>query len=192
MLLRNWINSSSGRIAGNDNGIINRWKDTQGRITQYGVFGDGGSAVYTQEANCNNYVEHDYGSTSGSASPQYMRICLGSGSTPPTFDDYKMENAIVGILDSANVSSPYASSGQTFDSYSHLTWTQTVINYTNNNVTVNEIGIFGCLLNSTTQNKPCVLYTRDVIDPVTITPGEAKTFVVTIDLTQMSTNVNAS
>ena len=190
MLLRNWINSSSGQIAGNSNGT-NRWKDTQGRITSYGMFGND-SNTYAQEVNLNKYTEADYGSTSGSYSPQYMRICLGSGTTPPTFDDYKMESAVVGVLDSVNVSSPYASSGQTFDSYSHLTWTQTVMNNTSNNVIINEIGLFGCLYNATTQSKPCVLYTRDVISPVIIAPGVAKTFVVTIDLTQMALSVSAS
>ena len=172
MLLRNWINSCSGNLTGSSNGN-NRWKDTQGRITQYGMFGDTNSTD-EQNINCNSYKEEDYGSTSGSYSPQYM------------------ERAIVGVLDSVRISTTRVNSGQTFDTYSHLTWTQTVTNNTSDSVTVTEIGLFGRLSSAVTQSKPCMLYTRDIISPVTIAPGETKTFVVTIDLTQMALSASAS
>ena len=96
------------------------------------------------------------------------------------------------MLDSVRISTTRVNSGQTFDTYSHLTWTQTVTNNTSDSVTVTEIGLFGRLSSAVTQSKPCMLYTRDIISPVTIAPGETKTFVVTIDLTQMALSASAS
>ena len=191
MLLRNFINSMSCYIVNGSN-TNTRWVDVKNNGTTYG--NPTCTGIYANNG-LNQYKE-EYTSTSGSggSNVQYMNIALGTGTTAPTIDDYKMENALINVLTDVSHKSPYTSdtSQITRLGWSNLVFTQTVANNTENPVTVTEIGLFGHLLDTYTPVKPIVMYTRDVINPVTIGVGETKTFVVTIDLTQMSASASAS
>lgn len=191
MLLRNFINACSAYIINGSN-TPTRWVDVKNNGTANGM--PTATGIYANNG-LNQYKE-EYTSTSasGSTNIQYMDIALGTGTTAPTIDDYKMENALVNVLTDVSHKSPYTSdtSQITRLGWGNLVFTQTVKNETVNPVTVTEIGLFGHLNDVYTPAKPIVLYTRDVISPVTIGVGETKTFIVTIDLTQMSASASAS
>lgn len=187
MILRNWINFFSASAVAQSN-TATRSVDTAGRTTAYGTPGNYGSST---DVNLNWYTEVDGGGGSGSYSPQYMRITLGSGDTQPTIDDYKMDSALVNVLTHVGESNPRVSSPSS-EGWSKLMWSQTVTNNTQDPVVVKEIGIFGRVSTGVAAARPCVLYTRDVIDPVTIQVGETKTFIITIDFTQAATSVQTN
>ena len=187
MLLRNFINSMSCTILNGSN-TNTRWVDVKNNGTSYG----NPSCIGFYANNGLNQYKEEYTSTSGSGGTniQYIDMALGAGTTAPTIDDYKMENALVNVLTDVSHTCPRVNdtSSITRPGWSNLVFTQTVVNNTENPVTVTEIGLFGHLNDTYTPVKPVVLYTRDVISPVTIGVGETKTFVVSIDLTEMSTN----
>ena len=119
---------------------------------------------------------------------RYPGLALGTGTTAPTIDDYKMEN----YLDDNSLRS--VSSGRTIPVGNYETpdiwvFSQTVENITQQDLSITEIGLFTA---SSVLGYACFLLTRDVINPVVIAPGETKTFVVTIDFTQAITSVATS
>ena len=191
MILRNFINAVSCSIVNSSN-TSTRWVDVKNNGTTYG----NPSCSGTYANNGLNQYKEEYTSTSGSGGTniQYMDIALGTGTTAPTIDDYKMENALINVLTDVSHKSPYTSdtSQITRLGWSNLVFTQTVKNETENPVTVTEIGLFGHLNDTYTPVKPIVMYTRDVISPVTIGVGESKTFVLTIDFAEMSTTASAN
>ena len=103
-------------------------------------------------------------------------IILGTGTTPPTYSDYRMENYNTGLTYSNSTASWSAP---------NVIITESATNNTDADITVSEIGMFGMDSGSNEYyNK--VLYTRNVIEPVTIKPGETKTFTVKINFDKFS------
>ena len=112
-------------------------------------------------------------------------IVLGTGTTPPTIDDYKMESYIPeGVLHyaRATISTPSNTTGEWANSGA-FSLTQTVANNTENPVTVTEIGVYNGT--STSSTYISMLLTHDVISPVTIQPNETKTFVIAWNLSDI-------
>ena len=91
MILRNWIN----KIIGVDGkGYVVQVKSTYGRAGQLSL-----SFSVNEDIFADNYTEVDAGMP-GSVG---IGVVLGSGTTPPTVDDYKMENAITTNLNAGGV-----------------------------------------------------------------------------------------
>lgn len=112
--------------------------------------------------------------------PTMCGTSFGTGTTPPTLDDYKMESVITSgftVLSSALIQS------QEDGKYIHDR-VYSLKNNTENDMTISEIGLFSRVLNgsSTSAGYKYVLMFRTVLDnPVTIPPGVAK--VVTLRMT---------
>jgi len=119
----------------------------------------------------------------------YIGLAIGSGTTPVTFDDYKIEQPNTTLTDGGH----YLKVGTGYGNNSICVYTQIVANETSDPITISELGVMGAYsVDTPDRSHSQVLYTRDVITPVTIGVGETKTFVLTIDFAQMSTTANAS
>lgn len=173
MILRNWINRIIG-INGTSTIVV---KSTYGSAGSFPL-----NIAPTTDIYADNYNEVNAGMPSSIG----IGVVLGSGTTPPTIDDYKMENAITTNLNAGGVTRSFNAN----TSNSSLTVVQPIVNRGTNTITISEIGLFG--KNSPMANDSCILLSRDVITPVTIAPNETKTFVVTIDFAQMSTSASAN
>lgn len=105
-----------------------------------------------------------------------LRLCLGNGTTSPTFNDYKIE-------------SPLDMSTLTLTAQSHsasnykVTQTATIQNTGDTDFTFSEILLAGY------NNGAKIALTRDVISPVTIGAGKSKTITIVIDFASMATSV---
>lgn len=135
---------------------------------------------YSGIATCNDYI------TASNSSGFYLEkvgIALGSGTTQPTKEDYKIETPIT-TLTSNGAGNNIRQSGVYLSDYI-ITATQNVVNNTSNTITISEIGLF--IGNSS----GCILLTRDVIAPVTLAVGESKTFILSVDFEQLSTSAQS-
>lgn len=173
MIVRNWIN----KIVGIDGTRVPTVKGTYGNTYYHSLGLTVSTALYA-----NNYNEKS-GEISNTRSLG-LAIAIGSGTTTPTINDYKMENAITSNLNTAGATRNTVAD----PSSSIVTLTQPITNTGESSITVSEVGVFGAYV----ADGPCILLARDVINPVTIAPNESKTFVVTIDFAQMSTAASAS
>ena len=125
---------------------------------------------------------YDHSGSNGFSFGYCKGIILGKGTTPPTYSDYKMENYNIGVTYSNSTASWSAP---------NVIITESATNNTDANIIVSEIGMFGTDSdNNQYYNK--VLYTRNVIEPVTIKPGETKTFTVKINFDKFSDAYSAS
>ena len=107
----------------------------------------------------------------------FKGIALGTGTTPPVYSDFKIEN-------------PVEPAGYSNDSYSisadcQQVLTQSYTNKSSEDIIVTELGLFAVDSNSN-ENFAKVLLTRNVISPVTIKPNETKTFTIKIDYNKFS------
>ena len=180
MLLKNFIVSlASGVAAPTTDGSSNPLyrKTTQGNDLQIrsGSLGD----IYSVSGSIYNTKSSNGISTIG----RYRGIVLGTGTTPPTYQDFKIE-------------APVESSGYSNNSYSISADCQQVLaqSYTNKSsedIIVTELGLFATDLD-TNPNSAKVLLTRNVISPVTIKPNETKTFTIKIDYKKFSDAYSAS
>lgn len=174
MLLKNFINYLSLTKHDSDNMVKNCAGNMQKLYLQ------------TSSINIGSIPCNIYNTTGGSyIFLSDVGIVLGSGTTAPTFNDYKIEAPITTLTAGGNSTTR----GSGYDTYSTSIFTQTVVNNTASPITVNEIGLF---TRNSNDSGCSVLFTRDIISPVTIGVGERKTFVVTIDLAEMSTSASAS
>lgn len=174
MILRNWINKIIGADGVNSDNV--KVKSTYGRAqtTSFGF-----------SPNINIYADNYNENNANVSNSLGIGLVIGSGTTPPTIDDYKMENAITTNLNAGGVTRSFNAN----TSNSSLTVVQPIVNRGANTITISEIGLFARYDGA---SNGCILLSRDVITPVTIAPNESKTFVVTIDFTQMSTSASAS
>ena len=113
----------------------------------------------------------------------YKGIALGTGTTPPTYSDFRIET-------------PVEPSGYSNNSYSvsadcQQVLTQSYTNKSSEDITVTELGLF-VTDSDTNANAGKVLLTRNVISPVTIKPNETKTFTIKIDYNKFSDAYSAS
>ncbi len=99
-------------------------------------------------------------------------IIVGSGTTPPTYSDYKMENSLAEALTFSNNTVSKKARVQIL--------TQSVTNPTGESITINEVGVFGYAMYG------CYLLTRSIISPIVLGPNETKTFTVKIDFNKFS------
>lgn len=169
MILLNWLNRCN---------LINksqlRIKKTNGDLV-IGLPPE----YYTDIATCNNYMN----SSSSAVYLHKVGIALGSGTTQPTKEDYKIETPIT-TLTSSGASNNIRQSGVYLSDYI-ITATQNVVNNTSNAITISEIGLFAG------DTSGCILLTRDVIAPVTLAVGESKTFILSVDFEQLSTSTQS-
>lgn len=110
-------------------------------------------------------------------------IRVGKGNSPATKEDYTLENLIpieqVGENDCLIPTS--ASKGLGSKSSIYIT---SFYNPTNHNITVKEVGLYykskNTISDSSAANyyNKCLLLYREVIDPVTIAPGQTKIFTI--------------
>ena len=125
---------------------------------------------------------YDHSGSNGFSFGYYKGIILGTGTTPPAYSDFRMENYNTGLTYSNETASWSAP---------NVILTESATNNTDADITVSEIGVFGTDSNSN-QYYNKVLYTRNVIEPVTIKPGETKTFTVKINFDKFSDAYSAS
>lgn len=124
---------------------------------------------------------NDTATTTSSSNIYFFGIVLGTGTTAPTINDYKMESYIPeGTLSYTGSSLTLPLSDGEWANNGTFSLTQTVANNTNSPVTVTELGVYNS--GATGTNKATILLTRDVISPVTIQPNETKTFIISWDL----------
>lgn len=103
---------------------------------------------------------------------------LGTGSTPATKDDYKLENMIEFAEDGLTVLS---------ETLNHMVDEDTLYNYVltvkNNSaeaITISESGMISRINNSDINET--FLWARDTFEPVTLQPGDTRAFTMTIGL----------
>ena len=170
MILRNWANWASLRGT-----AYHRYKTTAGKI----VMPPFSTYAFSGVANCNFY-------RTGNLEPglEYVGIAFGSGSTAPTVDDYKLETPIT-KLTSLSATNNIRQRGVYANDY-QIEATQSVKNGTESNITISEIVLFAG------SNYSSIIFTRNVITPVTLAPNESKTFVVSVNFEELSTQVQST
>ena len=174
MLLRNFIISlASGVAAPTTSGSSNPLyrKTTQGDLFQ--IKNGSLSDIYSVSGSIYNMKGSNGIDTVG----RYRGIVLGTGTTPPTYQDFRIET-------------PVESSGYSNNSYSisadrQQVLTQSYTNKSSEDIIVTELGFFVCDDN-TNEYYAKVLLTRNVISPVTSKPNETKTFTIKIDYNKFS------
>lgn len=142
------------------------------------------SPLNTQTTTNGKLTYNETGTSVSSEQFYYFGIVLGTGTTPPTIDDYKMESYIPeGTLSYTGSSLTLPLTDTEWTNNGTFSLTQTVANNTENPVTVTELGVYNSAITATT--RACILLTRDVISPVTIAPNETKTFIISWDLSDI-------
>ena len=113
---------------------------------------------------------HDYNILFCSASavatnPSYPQgICVGSGTTPPTYEDYKLESMITSGI-SGTVKT-------TLDDNNDTVWTLTITNSSSADITIGEVGYFNVGFYGAGNSTDYFMYERTVLDtPITIAAG---------------------
>lgn len=103
--------------------------------------------------------------TSDSSSSSYAWIVVGSGTTPATVDDYKMQSQITSGLSATQEIS--------VDEDNNPICKLTLTNASSEDITIGEVGIIGpCVRTNSTSYKQLVLLERTVLDnPITIPAG---------------------
>lgn len=185
MLLRNFINT----IVPPSGGTSIRLRSTGDTYSSIrpGCYSSPSGGI---GAGSQSYSRYHVGRTgTGTDDRGAIAIAIGKGTTPPTFEDYLIEDPITSGLTSISTSN------NVYNNYEYrlsnsVVFSETLFNGGLTDVEINEVG----LLSTGANNKfGCDLLTRDVLTtPIIIKPQEAKTITVSIDFTQMSTNVNAS
>jgi hypothetical protein len=147
---------------------------------EYSWWGDIGNVMTTA------YCKEIVGQTSSSSKPTkkaaYSGVYFGTGSTPATKNDYKLESPITSGL---SITNPGGTSVD--ESNGRYTYVVPFLVKNTSEVEVNiwEIGVFGETIyykSSGAYNVQNVLFERTVLsEPITIAPGEVK--VVTYRLT---------
>lgn len=118
-------------------------------------------------------------------------LVIGSGTTPATVDDYKLETPITTLTPiAATTLCKDKDTGNTL-SPTEFTITTTYRNDTDAAVTVNEIGIMipagwrSSSGSSTNSLSSCLIYREVLATPVTVEPGQIRTFTLTTDVATM-------
>lgn len=105
----------------------------------------------------------------------YGAIWAGSGTTPPSVDDYCIESRLTAL---SALGGSITLSDSIEKNYIMLL-TETFTNATSEDITVNELG-WVCGSGYTQAETSGALLVREVIDPVVIPAGESKTFTIRI------------
>ena len=151
------------------------------------------------DSNSTNYMIPSSGqvSTTRKGITGQTTLVVGSGTTPVTDDDYKLDVPIASAsltAVSATTSCKTENTGEALSPTS-FTITTTYRNDTEAPVTVNEIGIMipvGCKssISATMPNalSSCLIYREVLETPVTIEPGQLRTFSITTDVATILKN----
>ena len=101
----------------------------------------------------------------------YANILVGTGTTAPAADDYRLENELVDELDCLSVTYEYTADGA-------LRYYKTMVNVTDETITVTEVGLtepWSVSASGTAAQKQ-VLVMREVPEkPIVVEPGESFT-----------------
>ena len=113
------------------------------------------------------------------ASPTREALVVGSGTTPATMEDYKLENPITSGLATYSVSRNVTFAKE----YSEAVWTLTLSNTSSAPITVSEIGYVTAFTSGSASTTQYALTDRTVLDtPITIPAGESRTLTYSIRL----------
>lgn len=168
MVTKNWVNAFNAYRAGMviPGGII----DIHG-VTQDAGYRTGTGQDYLLLKTLNIAFDANYG----------QGICLGSGTTPPTLDDYKLEAFITSGLS--------VSLSKAFDANNNVTWTITASNTSDQPITIGEVGVQGVVyMGNNGGNAAYVIFDRTVLEsPITIEPGGVGQVTYTIRLNYPTT-----
>lgn len=180
MLLKNFIVSlASGVAAPTDSGDGNPLylKSTEG--SGYKIYSGSVGTIYSVSGSSYNNEAKAYSiNTVG----RYKGIVLGTGTTPPTYNDFRIETPV----DPAG----YSNHSYSISADCQQVLTQSYTNKSSEDITVTELGLF--VSDDSRGVYAKVLLTRNVIPPVTIKPNETKTFTIKIDYKKFSDAYSAS
>ena len=170
MILRNLAARLCVMLHGTDQESSPIYIDTKGVSTSkiHNV-----SLNYNLTSNNNN---GNYSMDSYDGNMVQLRLCLGSGTTPPTFNDYMIETPL-------NMSTLALTAQSHSDSNYKVTQTVTIQNTGDTDFTFSEVLLAGY------NHGVLIALTRDVISPVTVEAGKSKTITVVIDFASMATSV---
>ena len=152
--------------------------DEQVSSTQYAF--DGASSYHTIRSHIiNGYTVGTtmefYSNVSASGANNW--ICVGSGTTPPTVDDYKLENPLLDLTYQGGVLNYQGNT---------LIYSGIVTNNTTAPVTINEVGVHASSSSSSSSSSGSALLIRTVLqEPITLAVGDSRTFSVAVDLDKM-------
>lgn len=118
-----------------------------------------------------------YAANSYSSVSNQWAFGFGTGTTPPTIDDYKFSGDLV-------TPTVVPASGTAYNGSNGSILAMVVTNETQEAMTINEIGLF-----LRVASYGCVMLTRDVLpQPVVLQPGESKGFQIYIDTQSFISN----
>lgn len=114
-------------------------------------------------------------------------IFIGNGTTAPTIDDYKLESLIEYSATGLHMESTALAYNENVDHYKiNRIMTVVLRNKSENDITVSEMGWFIAVPvdNETTQSGEYhrMMIARETFEPVTIKPGEVRTFTMSIEM----------
>lgn len=99
-------------------------------------------------------------------------LIFGNGNTPPN-DDYSLSSEITSGLTCNAIRQAYTKSG--------MIYTSTITNDSSNPITITEIGLCeDCMIDS--NNYGQAILGREEIEPITLQPGDTKSFTYKINL----------
>lgn len=150
MILRNWYNTVKAEITHS--------------VIENGVIAHNGTANpvgwYANNTGCSNF---NMNTVMISGSAYGGCLVVGNGTTPPTLDDYKLENRITSGLDGSLVRTT-DSSGISYIDFTNISTSA---------ITVSEIGLYGyAYMGAGSSSSNAILIERSTFDPITIQPGE--------------------
>lgn len=177
MILKNFKSAlkmwSSGKT------IPNGFKIVQGNLydCELGIASGYNGALLSD---CGDYTTNSLPNDSS----RHMFLWLGSGNTEPTEDDYTLESPI--DLDNNLIHSNKYFMSDNKDDKGIVYITHTVINPTNEDVSIQELGLVRRVRTYSTSSSTWVnvLLTRDVLEkPITIKPNSSYSFTIGVNLT---------
>lgn len=157
-------------------------------ITAFGNYSRSGYAEVKDVSNATKYATgslqyYPYG-PSGQFATSYNAsgICVGSGNTPPTEDDYRLESIITSGI-SGSVSYNF---GADENDNPYIIYNVIINNTSSNEITINEIGIVQTVQctnkkgASSTSSCRCLIDRTVLDEPVTIPAGDSKAIIYKI------------
>ena len=102
---------------------------------------------------------------------QYVGIALGSGTTPPTVNDYKLQSFISEGLTYSNLNKEFVDNAFQIQ--------MTVTNNSDTSIQISEIGLYGT---DNSDGYPSFLFTRSVLStPILLNTGDSQIVGIKID-----------
>lgn len=160
--------------------LMNNWSNNNPGITDLKNYDNTTGTINTGNglallADCFNTVSSNnqvFIPTDGSTTWNSLIVCVGTGDTEPTANDYNLESLV------SYTDMPVSSSTVGITSNNTKQYTYVLNNATSNTIIVKEIGIYLRSSAITTGlTRLCCLLGREVLDePVTVLPNQTATF----------------